>query len=324
MTALTKDRNTAVRDGKDFVFDVASGETIYAGGIVVLSATGYAEAGATATGKIVVGRCEEKVDNSSGADGDLTVKVRRGLFRFANSAGGDEITAAEIGDACYIVDDQTVAKTNGGSTRSPAGFIEDVDSDGVWVLLGFGPLAAPAGALLAANNLSDVAAAATAFGNIKQAATASATGVVEKATAAEAVAGTADKFPDAAVLAGYAYEKMGTPSFVIGGEAGNIINVGIQLKDSAGVDLAVRGAITAYLSDDANGDSIAATAPDGGVAIGTDGVAIPIVANKALQLVSEADGDIDIDITESGVDTWYLILVMPNGKLVASTAITFA
>lgn len=122
------------------------------------------------------------------------------------------------------------------------------------------------------------------------------------------------------------YEKMGIPSFVIGAEGGspNAINVAIQLKDSSGADLAVRGSVFAYLSDDANGDSIAASAPSGGVAIGTDGLAIPVVADKAFQLVSEADGDIDLDITEGGIDTWHLILIMPDGRLVASDAITFA
>ena len=116
----------------------------------------------------------------------------------------------------------------------------------------------------------------------------------------------------------------GKAPFVIGAEGGNVINVGIQLDEFDDTDLAVRGAIHAYLSDDVAGDSIAATAPDGGVAIGTDGVAIPLVAGKAFLLISEADGDIDLDITESGIDTWYLILVMPNGKLIASGAITFA
>jgi hypothetical protein len=32
-----------------------------------------------------------------------------------------------------VVDDQTVAKTNGSSTRSVAGIVRQVDSDGVWV-----------------------------------------------------------------------------------------------------------------------------------------------------------------------------------------------
>lgn len=111
----------------------------------------------------------------------------------------------------------------------------------------------------------------------------------------------------------------------VGTEAANAINVAIQLKDRhGGGELGERAGVFAYLSDDAYGNSVAATAPDGGAAIGTDGLAIPLVANKAFWLVSEADGDIDITITESGADTFYLILVMPDGKLVPSGAITFA
>ncbi len=70
-----------------------------------------------------IGRCEAFVDNSGGADDAVTVKARRGTFRWANSAAGDAITAADIGSDCYIVDDQTVAKTNGTNTRSVAGKI---------------------------------------------------------------------------------------------------------------------------------------------------------------------------------------------------------
>jgi len=117
---------------------------------------------------------------------------------------------------------------------------------------------------------------------------------------------------------------LGAHTFTVGAEGGNVINVAVQLVDAAGADLAVRGAVLAYLSDDANGDSIAGTAPDGGVAIGTDGLAIPLVAGKAWLLVSESDGDIDLNITESGVDTWYLIIANPDGLLRASGAITFA
>ena len=112
---------------------------------------------------------------------------------------------------------------------------------------------------------------------------------------------------------------------VVGAEGGGTtINVAIQLKDLAGDDLAVRGSVLAYLSDDANGDSIAAAAPSGGWAIGTDGLLIPVVANKCAQLVSEADGDIDVNVVEAGAATWYVILVLPNGKLKASGAVTFA
>lgn len=134
MTALAADRNTPERLGDDFEFPVAAATKIYAGAIVMLNASGDATKGATATGQTCVGRAEEQVDNT-GAAGAKTVKVRKGVFRWANSAAGDAITRAEIGDTCYIVDDQTVAKTDGTGTRSAAGKIVDVDADGVWVLV---------------------------------------------------------------------------------------------------------------------------------------------------------------------------------------------
>ena len=110
----------------------------------------------------------------------------------------------------------------------------------------------------------------------------------------------------------------------VAAEDSNTVAVSIQLEDGAGVELTDRASCLAYLSDDATGDSIAATAPDGGVAIGTDGLAIPLIAGKCFLLTSEATGDIDLVVTESGTATWYLILIMPDGSLIASDAITLA
>ncbi len=59
--------------------------------------------------------------------------MRRGCFRFANSAAADLIALADIGADCYVVDDQTVAKTSASNTRSIAGKVRDVDAAGVWV-----------------------------------------------------------------------------------------------------------------------------------------------------------------------------------------------
>jgi hypothetical protein len=112
--------------------------------------------------------------------------------------------------------------------------------------------------------------------------------------------------------------------FTVGAEATNVINVAIQLSDNNSAELTARACVYAYLSDDANGDTIAGTAPSGGVAIGTDGVADPVTADKSFMLISESDGDIDLDITETGADTWYLVVVDPLGKLHVSDAITFA
>ena len=134
MTALAADRNTPERAGDQFVYPVAATTLIYAGSIVMLNAAGDATKGATATGQICVGRAEQQVNNT-GAAAAATISVSKGVFRWANSTAGDAITKAEIGDNCYIVDDQTVAKTDATGTRSVAGKIVDVDSSGVWVLM---------------------------------------------------------------------------------------------------------------------------------------------------------------------------------------------
>jgi hypothetical protein len=131
--ALSKDRNTPPADGDIREFGVLADAVIFAGALVAITAAGFAKPGAVATTLKAVGRAEEHVDNTGGADGDVTVRVRKGVFRFANSAAADAITAADVGANCYIVDDETVAKTSGTNTRSVAGVIDQVDADGVWV-----------------------------------------------------------------------------------------------------------------------------------------------------------------------------------------------
>lgn len=99
-------------------------------------------------------------------------------------------------------------------------------------------------------------------------------------------------------------------------------NVLGTLKDAEGNAVAKRIGVMVYLSDDANGDSLASAG--GGFAIGTNGVLIGVLTtNHAYELVTEANGVFDIDITEAGADVYYMIVKMPNGELLASTALTF-
>ncbi len=130
--ALGTDRNTPMRQ-PGIQSGLAAAALIYAGALVMRNAAGYITKGATATGSVGVGRAEERVDNSAGSAGDKSVDFRPGTFLFKNSASTDAITIAQIGDVCWIVDDETVAKTNGTGTRSPAGIVADVDDQGVWV-----------------------------------------------------------------------------------------------------------------------------------------------------------------------------------------------
>ena len=132
MVALTADRDTKQRSGAVFNRKVAAGVTIYKGALVALNASGFLVPGSAATTLKADGVCKAGAVGGA-SNGDVEAEVERGVFRFANSAAGDAITIADIGNDCFIVDDQTVALTNGTNTRSVAGKIEDVDALGVWV-----------------------------------------------------------------------------------------------------------------------------------------------------------------------------------------------
>lgn len=130
---LTGSRNTPHKDAELLPFPVAANAKIYGGAMVVADATGFAAPGSTSLTVKYIGRAEDNVDNTGGAAGAKTVFVRRKkVFKWANAVG-DPVTQADVGNQVYIVDDFTVAKTNGTNTRSVAGKLLGVDPDGVWV-----------------------------------------------------------------------------------------------------------------------------------------------------------------------------------------------
>lgn len=133
MAALTQGRNTKRRSGDRRTLAVAASVKCFAGAIATRDANGRTTPGATATTLRGIGVYERDVDNSGGSAGAVSADIAVGIFAFGNSSAGDLIARSDIGADCYIVDDQTVAKTHGTNTRSVAGRIFDVDADGVWV-----------------------------------------------------------------------------------------------------------------------------------------------------------------------------------------------
>lgn len=134
MVAATKDRDTQEVQGRRRAFPMAANAKVYAGTIAVIDASGNANKGSTATTLRAVGIFDTPYDNTGGSAGAVVCEAVRGVFGpFANSSAGDLIGAADVGSTCYIVDDQTVAKTNGSATRSVAGVVHQVDASGVWV-----------------------------------------------------------------------------------------------------------------------------------------------------------------------------------------------
>ena len=137
MAALTAERNTKKRQGGIRDFPVKANVKIFQGALVVLDA-GYAAPGRTATGLIAVGMATETIDNTGGLAGAVKAPIEEGCFLFGNSAAGDLIAQADVGQDCYLVDDQTVAKTSATNTRSRVGKIVAVEAAGVWVNIELG------------------------------------------------------------------------------------------------------------------------------------------------------------------------------------------
>jgi len=127
---LTQDRDTH-RSELTLVNDpVAASTRIFGGSIVMLDASGNAVPGAAATDLTPRGISQEHADNSGGSAGDIFVQSRRGVFHLENDGS---VSRTDIGGQAYVVDDQTVANSDGTGTRSALGKIIDVDAAGVWV-----------------------------------------------------------------------------------------------------------------------------------------------------------------------------------------------
>ena len=130
MAALTQARNTAeLHVGAlhyNFERETASGSTIYAGAIAAQNSSGKAVGASDTANLVVLGRAEGTVTEG------VKALIRTGVFLFDNGTSSEELTAADIGGAAYVVDDHTVGKV-GGTNHIPAGIVIDVTAEGVAV-----------------------------------------------------------------------------------------------------------------------------------------------------------------------------------------------
>lgn len=139
MTALAADRGTktaATRLARLRTLNVAAAVKIYAGAIVAMDTSGNARPGRTSTTDVIIGINDgDTVDNSAGIAGAKTIKVKAGVIAYFANHGADLVLQPDIGDDVFVVDDQTIAKTNGTSTRVRAGKLHELSTtDGVGVL----------------------------------------------------------------------------------------------------------------------------------------------------------------------------------------------
>ena len=136
MSALTEARDTreiaagGIRYTREFT--VASGSTVYAGGITAVNSSGNAVPATSAGAITVVGRAENT------ASGGQTVKTRSGMYLYSPVSSG-AFAANDVNKTCYVKDDQTVTLT-GGTAAVVAGVVRDVLPEGVVAEIGNGPL----------------------------------------------------------------------------------------------------------------------------------------------------------------------------------------
>jgi hypothetical protein len=142
MTALALERLTPFAGSAPArgTYPIKANVRIFKGAMVGLDSAGRAmPANTIANGCLrIVGKASATYDNRTGstlggAAGAVDVEVEFGVFQFANS---DSIAAADVGKACYAVDDQTVALSDSGNTRPFAGIITEVVSSKPYVFQG--------------------------------------------------------------------------------------------------------------------------------------------------------------------------------------------
>lgn len=144
MALLTTFRNTVQMQGgavpPNFGFGIAASTTCHQGGMVELSSSGLAQPATTAgTQTTIVGVCtdSEGADVSTGAN-SLIVNVQQGVFEMNQGTGADALSAANVGQPVYCIDDNTVGATSSNGTRPVAGKLVFIDSAGnAWVEIGF-------------------------------------------------------------------------------------------------------------------------------------------------------------------------------------------
>lgn len=136
MSATTTQRALTTRYGSQAIplgveYGVKDNTVGLKGTIVVLDG-GYLKMGVTGTGLVCVGASLSDWDNTGTghADGAILAGVEQGILPWNIGSAGDALTQADAGSIVYIIDNQTVGKTDGSGTRSPAGVLAWVAANG--------------------------------------------------------------------------------------------------------------------------------------------------------------------------------------------------
>ena len=128
MAALSAARMTKSRSpGRLVAYKVTSWETVYAGGLVMISSAGTAQAAAaSASNQGCVGVATATVTGSAAGE---TVVVQEGIFLF----DGDSLAQTAVGAKVYADDDHPVDETQATNCPVAGICVEFVSASSAWV-----------------------------------------------------------------------------------------------------------------------------------------------------------------------------------------------
>lgn len=109
-------------------------------------------------------------------------------------------------------------------------------------------------------------------------------------------------------------------TIAVGAEANDVRPITIQLLDANGLDINYVETVEIIVFASAAMTAFATTGGSTGLAIGTDGALLAVVAKKLFRATSEADGDIDLTWTDTATEPVAIGVRLPNGRVVVSEA----
>lgn len=109
-----------------------------------------------------------------------------------------------------------------------------------------------------------------------------------------------------------------------GATTANTRDITIQLLDADGNDIAYAETVEVIMYLDAAQAAFVVTGGSTGIDVGTDGALLDVVAKKYFLATSETDGDIDLEYLDTGTETVFLGLRLPNGRVIMADELTNA
>ena len=109
-----------------------------------------------------------------------------------------------------------------------------------------------------------------------------------------------------------------------GATVANQRDITMQFTKADGTDCDAVVFFKIHMFADAAGAAFVTTGGSTGVAAGTDGALLATVAKKSFLATSESDGDFDCIYTDTGTESVFMAVELPNGRLVFADELTNA